>query len=122
MQRLNAYQRSCVIDAIVQEQRRLGHSQREVASLTGVPQDRISKILKGDFRTLNPSVSRLCKYANISVELLLSRVDVEPAIQSLARQIVETWNGSAEDRKFVAELLTTVREMVLANRKRSAGR
>lgn len=43
----------------------LGHTQNDVATLTGVGQPQISRVLRGERKRLSPAMTRLCRYADI---------------------------------------------------------
>lgn len=48
----------------------LGHTQKDVAAATGVPQPQISRALRGERKRLTPAMRRLSKYAEIESSAL----------------------------------------------------
>ena len=77
----------------------------EVARATGVDPSRLSRILRGAFSTLNPTVMQICNYFDVAPGSVNEQGDGRSRICASALQV---WDGTAEDVDDVVKLFEQI--------------
>ncbi|MCU7919936.1 MAG: hypothetical protein KZQ95_16490 [Candidatus Thiodiazotropha sp. (ex Epidulcina cf. delphinae)] len=79
------------------------HKQKDVVNTTGLGQYQVSRIINGQFVTLNKSVQKLCNYADIILgpsDSSKQRIEEE-----LISSVLDLWDGSIIDGESIVGLL-----------------
>lgn len=95
----------------------LGHSQLEVAALTGVPQPQISRALQGSRKRLTPEMEKLCRYACIGAKGPADVNDAALEVTLLVRQLI---GDSAVAAAHVKAVLRSLAPLMADYRQRSS--
>jgi hypothetical protein len=77
------------------------------ATSSGVHPSRLSRILKGNFRTMNPNVVQICNFLNVSLAGEISR---DPAAR-VSASALKLWDGSPEDADRLVSLFNQIAEV-----------
>jgi transcriptional regulator with XRE-family HTH domain len=79
----------------------------EVARFTGIDPSRISRILRGEFRTRNPNVMQICTFLGVPVW-----GDGTPdAVTRISASALKIWDGSAQDADALISLFDHIASM-----------
>jgi transcriptional regulator with XRE-family HTH domain len=85
---------------------RRGLSFSEIGRACGVHSSQVSRICRGEFKTLSYNVVQVCKVLGLELETL--KVE-EPALsalrQRLERSVLEVWDETPEDAERIAAFL-----------------
>jgi len=113
MQRLNSLQKDFIVESLNKVMHDRGHDQKDVASLIGIDQGRVCKILKNKFSGLNDTILKVCNYANIDPRIIPGLKFTDAHLAKFASQFVESWGGSEKECQAVVDMLTAVRDIAL---------
>lgn len=83
-----------------------GHRQQDVEKITSVPQDQISRILRGKRARMSPAVEALCRYAGIKVSAVRPTSSAEQRVSRAVRQALADNPHGAEVLARIIEALT----------------
>ncbi|MCP5417457.1 MAG: helix-turn-helix transcriptional regulator [Chromatiaceae bacterium] len=88
--------------------KRENHTQKQVETITGVGQYQVSRIINGQFSTLNTSVRKICKYADICLgSSAMSKQQIE---EDLIASVLDLWDGSVLDGEGIIGLLEKLKK------------
>lgn len=86
-----------------------GHTQPDVARLTGQPQSQVSRLLAGKRARVTDSVREICQYANIDLEAALPASVHERRLSHAVRQVlVDNPHGAAVLARVIEALAPTL--------------
>lgn len=98
------------------EVQRRGVSQTEIASLTGISQPQVSRILAGKFTRRSARVIQLCTFFGIDESPVPD--DRKPS-EKLEKAVLAIWDGTREHEEAIVHLLGAVR-IVTSSKKNPA--
>lgn len=85
-------------------------TQKEIAIGSGVAQSDVQRALAGSKRRVSGNLLKICKYANISVELSPGRRVVDKAYARRIQEcITEIWDGSPQQGKIIVNVLVALK-------------
>lgn len=84
------------------------HSQNDVVTATGLYQYQVSRILNGQFKTLNKSVLKICNYADCI--LGPSTTSTEKIEEKLIVSVLDLWDGTVIDGEGIVGLLKRLKQ------------
>lgn len=86
-------------------QRRIKHS--EISAATKIHQSQVSRLLRGDFKTVNGHALELCKYAS-RILAITSRPTSEIR-EELIKHVLDLWDGSEQSGQKIIGLLNAIK-------------
>lgn len=92
-------------EAVEQQMKRKEHSQLAVATLTGVSQSDVSRLLSGQRKRVTPQVIALCEYAEFDADLTTHSAAAE-------RRLSQALRGAIGDNPEARSALTRVLEVL----------
>jgi transcriptional regulator with XRE-family HTH domain len=99
-------------DAIDQRQRQLGISYSEIARRTGIHVGQVSRICRGEFKTVSASVMQICKILDVQFDVLTPRYSaLENHQRRLEIGVLEIWDKTPEDAGRILRLLRQIAEL-----------
>lgn len=96
------------------EAQRRGVSQAEIASLTGISQPQISRILAGKFTRKSTKVIQLCKFLGVDESPVPGN---RTPSEKLEKAVLAIWDGTREHEEAIVHLLGAV--SIVASSKRT---
>lgn len=89
------------------------HTQSDVARCCSIDQGRVSKILSGNFASLNTAVVRICNYSRISTKDLSQNAQGNFQIGEVANKLIELWGLDRSEHKTILALLEAVHKIAI---------
>jgi len=87
-------------------------SNSEISRLTGVDPSHVSRICRGEFKTLSDSVVQICKVLGIEVETVSGdQAHDDPAWLKIEASVRAIWDKTPEDADKIARLIQTVGQL-----------
>jgi hypothetical protein len=87
-------------------------NRREIGETSDVHPSQVSRICRGDFKTISHNVVQVCKTLGIAIDRISIPAGVEDAswsrIEASARSV---WDKSPEGAEKIARILTTIGEL-----------
>ena len=80
---------------------------KSVSEATGIGHSTVSRILNGEFSIINPNVTNICKYAEISIKANVNT----GSFQNITEQLLELWDGSLEMEIALLEVIKGLRHL-----------
>lgn len=97
---LTIAERSRIAESVRDTLTRRGMTAAEAAKLSGIHPSRLSRIMRGDFSTANPTVMQICNFLGIDP---YDRASSDAG--RICASALQIWNGSASDADEVVKLL-----------------
>ncbi|MEM1195663.1 MAG: helix-turn-helix transcriptional regulator [Pseudomonadota bacterium] len=87
-------------------------SNSEISRLSGVDPSQVSRICRGEFKTLSDSVVQICKALRIEVETISTDPALDdPAWLKIEASIRAIWDKTPEDAEKIARLIQTIGQL-----------
>lgn len=84
----------------------------DIGASTDIHPSQVSRICRGQFRTLSHNVVRVCRELGVEVETVgLDSPSQDPAVQRLMRSLLEIWNQTPADAKRLTRFLNDLAEL-----------
>lgn len=88
---------------------RPGNSGSDLARRSGVPQYTVSKFLTGRIKSMTPPVKRLLQFAEIGIDVGLSKLTSDPRIQ---RALGSAWDGTEQGVSLLASAINALAPVI----------
>ena len=83
-------------------------TQQQIAKATGVHQSQVSRILRGQFRSADGNVSKICKYAKVTASGTATK---KSASTELLEELNQLLDGTTKREQAVIRLLKVIRNL-----------
>ncbi|RYG89162.1 MAG: XRE family transcriptional regulator [Alphaproteobacteria bacterium] len=100
--------RENLIDAIREKRKQAGLSYAEIGRLSGVHSSQVSRICRGEFRTLSSNVMQICKALNVDDS---GKVEVAADQQRLEAGVIAVWDRTPQDARRILRFLRQLGEL-----------
>jgi hypothetical protein len=80
----------------------------KLASITGVNQAQVSRLVAGDFKTLSSNVMKICMELGFNVTKYQFAASYDEVRSRIAESAIAIWDGTPEDAEVVCSLLREV--------------
>lgn len=94
-----------------------GLSYSEIGRVAGVHPSQVSRICRGEFRTLSHNVVQVCRALGVEVETVsLDMPTEDPLARRLERSVLEVWDRTPADAERLVRFLRHLAELRRAPR------
>ncbi len=86
-------------------------SYSEIGEKADVHASQVSRICRGDFKTLSQNVVRICRTLGISIEGFIDAESADPAVARLISGVMAVWKGTEADAERIVAFLDQLGEL-----------
>ncbi len=86
-------------------------SYSEIGEKAGVHASQVSRICRGEFKTLSQNVVRVCRTLGLSIEGFTDAERADPAVARLISGVMAVWKGTDADAERIVAFLDQLGEL-----------
>ncbi|MCA6108972.1 helix-turn-helix domain-containing protein [Bradyrhizobium cenepequi] len=116
--KLTSEERRALLASLRQRINQRSWTTTDLARNTGVHQSQVSRIIRGDFKTLSSNVLQICITLGVEIDARREGDQDEDDRRQIASSAMAIWNGTHQDAGIVVSLLLEIAKLRRTDRRR----